>query len=407
MDGIIATANDEDFLLPAAPNPKYFDDCKDCAIKQCWEKHLECNKDEDCKTLLECKSKGNSPVKLFCCDYDNEIDGEARKKYQDYFDCVFSSENACNSKCKTGSYFGCVKNTKPECPDENDDGDEIDEIELTIHINDIRDMRPGSKRMYSPGEHCVCVKWVRSADKDPEICSIEDQKECYNGNAIETSSKTIGYTNGLGEVTLTIPLENADSIKRAEGYLRIERGIYGKNDEFPTEDDLGPFIYYFGRFLNESQDVTLYLPRKGQEEKWIDVVPDSDIWSFKTGGIITALAFDCSVTPASGATFTFPGLAKNDNDIYTIGNYSYISKQLYWRSIESELGFEMTYNPKSTNQFPGIGSFYFSINDPVSSESKTNVDITTTFNNQADEKYRTYNIQIQNGSTTFIVMYPE
>ncbi|MBN1652628.1 MAG: hypothetical protein JXA30_02510 [Deltaproteobacteria bacterium] len=386
MDEIVL--NVEDVRLPAKTSSNVLDDCKQCVLQRCSEQLIECYKNKGCNSLLEIKKNAGDPLELFENTSYDEIDYEAKSKYQDYFQCVFvypstDKEISSYESSRPIKIDGC----RDECKDINvvyceyssDSDEDKDDIELSINILQIKDML-FTRDMASPGEHCVCVQWVETG-YNPFPCTDEERTNCQEGKLFSTSKETKAYTDGFGKAII-YPRRESD------GYLQIERGQYNELGEL-TFDDLGPVIYYIGRTLTINQEVTLYIPQRVQEENWAKKYKDKEFWSFRNGSMITALAYDCLGIP--------------DKDIFFELNEDTHDKA-YWNQIKGNKLLEFSEN-SNDDWVQGVSSFI--IDGSFFEEDDTRTVDLFWINEEANMSGSEDSIIIKKNYSTFVAVYPE
>ncbi len=306
-------------LLPARPDDEVAAACGMCALEQCEEERLDCERDDGCARLLKCRGKCSDPACLFECEAEHAARGEhnnfhtcwyesactrdddcmsecereheAAETYDAYRACVF--EQACRDECATGQNWQCLGDYswKP-----GDDGF-VASPRLTVMVKDsLRLIDPGLRGPpLEPGAEGVNVDVCPSPRSDSaELCLTR-------------------VTNALGIAVLEdLPLEDDGTF---QGYLRfsldgsivritpdesIVRVSIDESDDNGIAQD-----YAIGRpIYRELTMEHVVVPKR----EWLDDVESSmRIRPDRDAGHIMAVVRDCLNAPAPGIEFSLAG----------------------------------------------------------------------------------------------------
>jgi hypothetical protein len=290
--------------LPAKPDDEVAAACGMCAKQECEKKRLECEKDDLCSKLLECKGKCSDPACLFECEADFAAQGEHNNFYTCFYDDKCTGDPDCADECKTehrawdtyDAYRACV--FEDECRDKCDagnnwqcvgkyswipsDSEPVNPLGLTIMVKDIDDSQSAF-----PGAANVNVR----------ACRLPDNCE----SPVDETSDKLGIARFEA-----LPLDDNNAFR---GYLSFY------NVDLP--DDPISQIRDTGRPIHREltiHEVVAPLSRYLDEFKEL-----ANVEPLPGSAHIRARIYDCLNTPASGVSLSLP------DDREAVGFYSHSS----------------------------------------------------------------------------------
>ncbi len=275
--------------LPAKPDDPVAAECGMCALQQCEERRLECERDDRCSQLLACKGSCSDPACLFECEVEHAASGkhnnfhtclvesacasdldckseceaehQASETYHAYRACVF--ETRCREECATGQNWQCLGDYSWTGPDAGHAAPR----RLTVMVKDADRLH-----LVYPGAGGVQVYACLSSDR------------C--GDTAWATSNSIGIA-----VLEDLP---ADDDNAFDGYLRLSRDV---SDEHGIRQ-----IHDAGRPIRRElsmEEVVMPESRYLDEiEPLLSVEPD------RNGGYVIARVYDCLAAPAEGISYS-------------------------------------------------------------------------------------------------------